>query len=772
MNFESWLNKSYPDFSEEAARKVLQYFEEGANIAFIAAYRSHELQGLTTEQIEHIAIAREKWIQLEKRRAQVLGEAQAHPNTSEDLKKLLAETTELSELEDHFLSLKPKKKTKALLAKEAGLQELADWIWNCGHGTESPKEGQTLEIWAHTFRNDAKGITTAEAAIQGATDILVERLSENPELRKAVRKSLIENGFILTQKTEKAKPNSRYERYFDSEESISQLLQPENSFRYFTIRRGWIEEELSMKIGGEKADKNFEHRLLELFEKEACTVPDFSGSDLLKKAAQTAFKTYTLPALEAEVHRRLREISDEISVMRFSENLRNLLLSPAFGRKPVMGIDPSLKMGSKAAVIDASGKLLGISVLNLSSEDEQQKAKNSFLELVKLAPLEAIAVGNGHYGRETEIFIRKALKEANLTIPTIRINEAGSRAYSSSESAKQEFPSLDPAMRGAISIARRLQDPLLEIAKIEPWELEVGYTQHDVNQGLLKSILESSVSECLLKVGVDANTVPKEILRYIPGFNPQLTQALLDLRATTPLRSREDLKTIPGFNDKIFTYASPYFRFAESPNPLDKTAIHPELYPLIEKLTTRLGKPVDTFFGSSVSQIEKETEVATAVGQAVWGDILDQFEMAGLDARGKLEWQPFRNDIFKLEDVKVGFECTGIVTNVTKFGAFIDIGINQDGLVHLTQLSQQHVKDPRDVVKPGDRVNVRVIDISHSKKQLALSMKPPQTQARHQGKRRNQQVQQKPNYNKKPARPKFTNNPFAAALSGLKLPKK
>lgn len=768
MNFESWLNKSLPDISEEVARKVLSYFDEGANIAFIAAYRNHELQGLTTEQIEHIAISREKWQQLEKRRAQILAEANANPNTTEEIKKLLTETTELSELEDHFLSLKPKKKTKAMLAKEAGLEELANWIWNCGHGIDTPKEGQTLEIWAYTFRNEAKGIDTAEAAINGASDIIVERLSENPELRKAVRKNITENGFILTQKTEKAKPNSRYERFFDSEESIAQMLLPENSFRYFTIRRGWIEEELSMKIGGEKADTHFESRLLELFEKEACTVPDFSGSALLKKAAFTALKTYTLPAIETETHRRLREISDEISVMRFSENLRNLLLSPPFGRKPVMGIDPSLKMGSKAAVIDSSGKLLGISVLNLANEEEQQKSKTLLLELIKLAPLEAIAVGNGHFGRETEIFVRKILKEASLTIPTIRINEAGSRAYATSEAAKQEFPSLDPAMRGAISIARRFQDPLLEIAKVDPWELEVGYTQHDVNQSLLKKILENSVSECLLKVGVDANTIPKEILRFIPGFDEAMMQAFLQMRTTNPFKSREDLKKVPGMTDKIFTFAAPYFRFAESTTPLDKTAIHPELYPAIEKLCTRLGKPVDTFFGNSVSQIEKETEVAQTLGESVWGDILDQFEMAGQDVRGKLEWQPFRNDIFKLEDVKIGFECTGIVTNVAKFGAFVDIGINQDGLVHLSQLSKQFVKDPRDVIKPGDRVNVRVIDISLSKKQLALSMKPQETRVRHVGKRRNIKAQERP---KKQPKPKFTNNAFAAALSGLKIKK-
>ncbi|MGE0126542.1 MAG: Tex family protein [Blastocatellales bacterium] len=724
MTFETWFQSIHADIPVNSANAVLSLTGEGATVPFIARYRKEQTGAIDEVAIQNVIDAKERWDEIIKRQTFIVEEIERQGKLTDELKDKILSTFNLDSLEDIYLPYKQKRKTKATIAKEAGLEPFANWIWDCGHGLATPEPGQTLEVFALAFYNAEKNINDAEAAISGAQDILTERLSETQELREFTRKTTFERAAAKSAKAEKAKEHSKYERYFDYFEPVESLLKPENSHRYLAMRRGWMEEELTLTIGGAPEDAAYDEILLARFESEACSAPDSPGAELLHRAARLALKAYVLPSIENEVHRQLKEIADEAAIKVFAENVRKLLLAAPFGSKAVLGVDPGIRTGCKLAVIDDSGKFLASNVIYLQSKNDQENAKKMLGAVAQNANLRAIAVGNGTAGRETESFIRETLKELELKIPVVMVNESGASVYSASQAAREEFPELDVTVRGAISIARRLQDPLAELVKIDPKSIGVGQYQHDVSQPALKKSLDLVVDLCVNAVGVNLNTASYHLLEHVSGIGPAMAKKIVEHRAANGLfTSRQQLLDIPRFSKKTFEQAAGFLRIPAAEHPLDNTGVHPERYPALESLAAKLGKNVAELTGSGVELIKQSEDFKSEVGEFTFADIVTELAKPGRDPREEFSAFAYREDIHEIKDLQPGMTCPGIVTNVTNFGAFVDIGVHQDGLVHISQLSNRFVKDPRDVVNPGDRVTVRVIEVNLEKNQIALSMK-------------------------------------------------
>lgn len=781
MNFENWLQQTVPNIPVLSALAVLKLTEQGATIPFIARYRKEQTNNLDEVKIQNVIEKKEEWDNVIKRQSFIVTEIESQGKLTPELKSKILSTFDLTFLEDIYLPFKKKKKTKATLAKEAGLEPLANWIWNCGHGLETPQPGQTLDIWAFTFRNEEKGITEAAQAIKGAQDILVERIAEIQELRQFVRKQLVENGFAKTGKGSKIKPNSKYEKYFESQELIKHLLLPQNSHRYLAMRRGWIEEELTLEFGGDPKDPQFDASLVEAFEKSAVTISDSPGTEVLLNAARIAYKAYVRTSIDNEIHKTLKAVGDEMAIKVFSENVKKLLLASPFGSRAVLAIDPGIRTGCKMALIDDSGKYLGSAVLHLQTDEEKEKSKTLLLEIMKAHPLKAIAVGNGTAGRETEIYVRQLIKENGLTIPVVSVNEAGASVYSASEVAREEFPELDVTVRGAISIARRLQDPLAELVKIDPKSIGVGQYQHDISPHSLKRSLDWVVDSCVNSVGVNLNTASYHLLSHVSGIGEALAKHIVNHRSEQGLfKSKKALLEVPHFSEKTFEQAAGFLRIPEAENPLDNTGVHPERYPALESSSHRLKKEIKDFTGSGAVTLREDKVLIEEIGQFTLEDIIKELEKPGRDPRETFVPFSFREDIFELKDLKPGLSCPGIVTNVTNFGAFVDIGVHQDGLVHISQLANRFVDDPQKVVSPGDRVTVRVLEVNIEKKQISLSMKPeapprpapaprPEGQKQFHAKKQFQSNGKRPErpQPQRPPKPAFRNDAFSA-LAALK----
>ncbi len=786
MTFETWFQSLHAGIPINSALAVLRLTDEGATVPFIARYRKEQTGNLDEVAIQQSIDAKERWDEIIKRQSFIVEEIERQGKLTDELKGRILTAFNLDSLEDIYLPYKQKRKTKATVAREAGLEPFADWIWNCGHGAETPQPGQTLELFALAFFNAEKNITDAAAAISGAQDILTERLAETPELREHTRKTVFERGAVKTGKAEKAKPHSKYERYFDYHEPVASLLRPENSHRYLAMRRGWMEEELALNVGGYTgegaADENYDAALTGRFEHAACTVPAAPGADVLLKAARLALKAYVLPSIETEVHRALKDVADEAAIKVFAENVRRLLLAAPFGPKAVLGVDPGIRTGCKLAVVDDSGKYVASTVMHLQSKGEQEHARKLLGEIVRNGHIRAIAVGNGTAGRETESFVREVMKEAGLTVPVVMVNESGASVYSASEAAREEFPELDVTVRGAISIARRLQDPLAELVRIDPKSIGVGQYQHDVSQSALKKGLDLVVDSCVNSVGVNLNTASYHLLEHVSGIGPAMARKITEHRNTKGLfTSRQQLLEIPRFSKKAFEQAAGFLRIPGSSHPLDNTGVHPERYAQLEALAARLGRDVKDLTGSGVALVRESPEFRAEVGEFTFADIVQELAKPGRDPREEFSAFAFREDIHTLADLKPGLSCPGIVTNVTNFGAFVDIGVHQDGLVHISQLADRFVKDPRDVVNPGDRVTVRVLEVNLEKNQIALTMKkaarneaeaagPKSAERQAAGQHRPPQSRGREPKRRDDDRPSSGgfNNPFAEALAKLK----
>ncbi len=723
-SFESWFGAQHPQIPLAGALATLKLAGEGATVPFIARYRKEQTGKLDEVAIQAVVDAKERWDLVIQRQQFIVGEIERQKKLTPELKERLLSTFDFDVLEDLYLPFKQKRKTKAALAKEAGIGGLADWIWNCGHGTETPQPGQTLELWAFTFRNPEKEFPDVPAVLQGAVDILTERLAESAELRQLVRERTFEKGHVRSKKAEKAKPNSKYDRYFDYHEPIAALRKPENSHRYLALRRGWLEEELSVGVGAPPGDEAHDAALTAAFEAAACSVPESVGAELLQKAARLALRGHVLPSIENEVHRELKEAADAVAIRVFAENLRQLLLASPFGAKAVLGVDPGLRTGCKLAVVDDGGRFLATEVIHLQSEPSRERAKALLGEVLGKVSVRAIAVGNGTAGRETEAFLREAVAALGHKTPVVMVSESGASVYSASEAAREEFPELDLTVRGAISIARRLQDPLAELVKIEPKSIGVGQYQHDVSTTALKRSLDHVVESCVNQVGVNLNTASYHLLSHVSGIGPSMAKSIAEYRGVKGLfKSRADLLSIPRFSKKAYEQAAGFLRIPDGASPLDNTGVHPERYAVLERLASRLGRRVDELVGPGAQLVRDDAVFRDEVGPFTCDDIVKELERPGRDPRDEFVPFQYREDVHTLADLKPGMECPGIVTNVTNFGAFVDIGVHQDGLVHISQLSDTFVKDPHEVVKPGMRVSVRVIEVNLGKNQIALAMK-------------------------------------------------
>jgi len=716
QTLNSYIAKRVPGVQGRSIDAVLALHAEGATVPFMARYRKEKTGNLDEVQIRNVLEAHEDHNTIVQRRDFVLKEIEKQGNLNADLKKALESSWDLNEIEEIYRPFKKKKKTKATLAREGGLAPLADWIWALSHG--EVKDETTLEVKAKEFISAAKGFATYDEALRGAQHILVEKLSNDPGLRGKVRDEIYNQGKLKSARTAEFKAHSKFEMYQDFTEAIKSLDSRKASHRYLALRRGWQEGELKVTIECDEAG------LQKTFEAAAITAPS-QATEFMKETCKTALTVHVIPSLGNELHSQMKERADLDAIQVFAENVRRVLMSSPFGAKVVLGLDPGLRTGCKVALIDRNSGFVSHTVLHIQGEEAQKQAKTLFSEALQKIKIDAIAVGNGTGGREAEAFVRGVLKEINAEIPVIMISESGASVYSASDVAREEFPELDVTVRGAISIARRLQDPLAELVKIEPKSIGVGQYQHDVNQTRLKKSLHEVVESCVNQVGVDLNTASSSLLQYVSGIGPATAKNIIEYRKKTGgFKERDELLKVPQFSSKVYEQSAGFLRISDGKVVLDRTGIHPERYSAVREMASEAGLTVPSLIGGGSEKLKPLREKwAKLIGEFTFDDIIKELEKPGRDPRDPFKVFQYREDVHELKDLKGGMICPGIVTNVTNFGAFVDIGVHQDGLVHISELSHQFVDDPRKVVSPGDQVQVKVLAVDLDKSQISLSLK-------------------------------------------------
>ena len=691
---------------------VARLLLEGSTIPFIARYRKEATGNLDEVQIGKIQERLEYARELEERRGTILDSIASQGKLTEELKARLLACTTKNALEDLYLPFKPKRRTRAMIAREKGLEPLAELILQQPVGTK-PEEA------ARAYIDAEKKVASAEEALSGARDIVAEIVSENAAVRTHVRQVFAAQGVIVSEAVKEAtREPTKFEQYYDFKGKAAEMP----SHRYLAIRRGENEGVLkrSFLVEGEP---------VLAWLAETLKVNERSPfATHLKAAIEDSYKRLIAPAVETDVSVDLKMRADREAVEIFAKNLRNLLLAAPLGGRPVIAVDPGIRTGCKVAALDGTGKFLANTTLYLSQgERAEMEARIDLAKLIARCQPAAIAVGNGTAGRETESFVRETLKKANLkSIMVIQVNESGASIYSASEVAREEFPDLDVTVRGAISIGRRLQDPLAELVKIDPKSIGVGQYQHDVHQPLLGQKLEDVVVSCVNHVGVELNTASAFLLARVSGVGASLARKIVAYRDKAgAFTSRAGLLKVPGLGPKAFEQAAGFLRLREGDHPLDASAVHPERYALVEKMAGDLGVALKDLVGSKelADKIDVRRYVSAEVGEPTLRDIVNELKKPGRDPRETFEAPCFRDDVNTLEDLKPGMELMGIVTNVTAFGAFVDIGVHQDGLVHVSALADRYVSDPAEVVQAGDRIKVWVIEVDIPRKRIALSAK-------------------------------------------------
>ncbi|MBA4496003.1 Tex family protein [Paenactinomyces guangxiensis] len=687
----------------------VELMEEGNTIPFIARYRKERTGELDEEQLREIEERFQYLSQLNKRKEEIIRLIDDQGKLTDELKQKIDQSTRLQELEDLYLPYRPKRKTRASIAKEKGLEPLAKQLLRL-------TDEQEIEETASEYINEELGVETAEMALQGAMDILAEELSEDAEIRKWVREYTWKTG-LLVSKAKDPEQRSVYEMYYDYSEPVHKMP----SHRVLAVNRGEREEILKVKITVE------EEPILRRLEKWFPSRPH----TFLKQAAQDSYKRLIAPSIEREVHAAMTEQAEEQAIHIFAENLRHLLLQPPIPGKMVLGVDPAYRTGCKLAVVDDTGKLLHVDVIYPTPpQNKIGESKQKVLDLLAQYPIEIVAIGNGTASRETESFIAGVIKEANRPIHYVIVNEAGASVYSASKLAKEEFPDLDAARRSAVSIARRLQDPLAELVKIDPKSVGVGQYQHDVSQKKLSESLTNVVESAVNYVGVDVNTASPALLQYVSGVSASVAKNIVKRREDVGrFKSRDELKEVPRLGAKTYEQCIGFLRINEGGNPLDKTPIHPESYSVVKQLLTLLGMTADQIGTEECNQRLRQLNVEETAQKCNCGvptlrDIIEALLRPGRDPREELPAPLLRSDVLKIEDLHVGMHLQGTVRNVVDFGAFVDIGLKNDGLVHISKMSEKFVKNPMDVVTVGDIVDVWVINVDVERERVGLSMLP------------------------------------------------
>lgn len=714
---------------------TIQLLDEGATIPFIARYRKELTEGLDEVQIARIRDEVEQLRELNKRREAILKSIEEQGKLTEELRQAIMAAESLSTLEDLYLPYRPKRRTKATVAREKGLEPLAQKIYE-----QDPHDAP--EQLAAAFVDTEKGVQSIEDALEGARHIIAEWVNESAEVRSQLRQLFEQEAFIYSRVIKgKEETGKKFRDYFDWQEPLKDIP----SHRLLAIRRGETEGILSVSI--EPDEPTAIHTIERLLLKNQSP-----AATQVRMAIADAYKRLIQPSLETEMRLASKQRADEEAIRVFAQNLRELLLASPFGEKRVLAIDPGYRTGCKVVVINEHGHLLDDDVIYPNEPQKQTKeAAITIQKLCKTYRIEAIAVGNGTASRETEQFVR------SLNLPGVQVvvvNESGASIYSASKVAREEFPDKDVTVRGAVSIGRRLQDPLAELVKIDPRSIGVGQYQHDVDQKALKKTLDDVVISCVSAVGVELNTASKQLLSYVSGLNERLAENIINYRQQHGgFRSREELKRVPGIGPKTFELSAGFLRIRNGEHPLDASAVHPEAYHIVERMAKDLGCTIQQLMQdeSLRQQIDLNQYVSDHVGLPTLLDIMQELAKPGRDPRQTFDSFQFNEHVHKIEDLKPGMWLPGIVTNVTQFGAFVDIGVHQDGLVHISELSEHYVSNPAQVVKVHQKVQVRVLEVDLERKRISLSMLPEKKEHTKQEKRSARNKPNKPSHTK-PAR--------------------
>ena len=693
--------------SEKQVYATAHLLEDGGTIPFIARYRKEATGSLDEVAVGAIRDRLHHLRELDKRREAIAKSLEDRGLLTEELSKKLRAAETISVLEDIYLPFRPKRRTRATIARERGLQPLADLIMK--QDAIDPLQEAAL------FIDKEKGVETPEDSLQGARDIIAEHVSEEQTARATIRELFTARGSIKTKVVNgKAEDALKYKDYFDWEEPVRKIP----SHRLLAMMRGEKEAYLTVHIRPD------EKEALVLLEDYFITNGN-AASEQVQMAVVDGYKRLLAPSMETEIRSASKKKADEEAIRVFAENLRQLLLAPPLGQKRVMAIDPGFRTGCKVVCLDSQGKLLqNTTVYPHEPQRKRDESAGIIRNLCERYRIEMIAVGNGTAGRETESFIRTLQLPGDCAV--IMVSENGASVYSASEVAREEFPDHDVTVRGAVSIGRRLMDPLAELVKIEPKAIGVGQYQHDVDQKLLKEKLDDVVESCVNKVGVELNTSSKQLLSYVSGLGPKRAQAIMDYRdAQGPFGSRAELKKVSGLGKKAFEQAAGFLRIRDGANPLDASAVHPESYGIVEQMARDLNCSVrDLMQDETVrAQIDLKRYVSTSTGLPTLRDIMVELAKPGRDPRETFKQFSFAEEVSTMEDLKAGMKLPGIVTNITNFGAFVDIGVHQDGLVHVSELSDRFVKDPAEVIKLHQQVQVTVLSVDLARKRIGLSMK-------------------------------------------------
>ena len=694
--------------TEEQVQNTLNLLETGATIPFISRYRKEATGSLDEVQIGEIKDLYAKWLELDKRRAAILDSIAEQGKLTPELRQQIEQAESMSVLEDLYLPYRPKRKTRASVAVEKGLQPLSKLLW--------AQRQLDLHREAARFVNPEKGVSSVEEALAGARDIIAEKISENPNIRARLRDTFLRYSRISTQQIpDKIDEDEKYRIYYKSEESLAKAP----SHRILAMFRGEDEGILRVHIAPDE-----ERTLADL--KRRIVKNNSNSAQQVWMATTDSYKRLLQPQMETEMRKFYKEKADKEAISVFTKNARQLLLAAPLGQVTTLAIDPGFRTGCKVVILDPQGKLLYNETIYPHPPVAQYKlASDKLKRLVLQYKVDAIAIGNGTAGRETENFVRHIPFERD--VKAFMVNESGASVYSASPVAREEFPNYDVTVRGAVSIGRRLMDPLAELVKIDPKSIGVGQYQHDVNQKMLQESLQTTVESCVNYVGVELNTASKQLLSYVSGVGPSLAQNIVDYRNENgAFASREALKKVPRFGAKAFQQAAGFLRIRGAENPLDASAVHPESYSVVSKMAADLDCSVADLMANKQlrQQIKLKNYISKTVGMPTLQDIMNELDKPGRDPRTQFEMFEFDKNVHTINDLTIGMVLPGIITNITNFGCFVDIGVHQDGLIHISRLSDRRISDPSEVVHLNQKVMVRVENVEIDRKRISLSLEP------------------------------------------------
>jgi protein Tex len=694
---------------------ALDLWLEGGTVPFIARYRKEQTGSLDEVQLRDIFERYTYLDEISKRKEKILEEIAGQGKLTDELQAKIANCFNKTELEDLYLPYKPKRRTRATIAREKGLESLATWI----EANNVPQVSTVnLAAEANKYVDPSKGVEDTESALAGAADILAEQIADEAQIRAYLREYFFKQGVFVSQiKDEHPEGSTKYEMYRNYSYSVSKIP-PHN---VLALYRGETEGVLSIDIAFDESE------VLAYLEKQKIKTRASSIKEFYQTMLKDAFNRLLKPSLIREVRSDRKDYADLESIQTFEANLRNLLLASPAGMKPTLAVDPGFRTGCKMVVLADTGKYLAYQAIYPHSGANQRKeAAKIIIDFISKYQIKLIAIGNGTASRETDQFIGEVLQQVESKPIKVIVNESGASIYSASEVAREEFPDLDITVRGAISIGRRLQDPLAELVKIDPKSIGVGQYQHDVNQKLLKQKLESTVESCVNYVGVDLNTASKELLTFVSGISSTIANNIVNYRHEQgAFKNRKELLKVTKLGKKTFEQAAGFLRIRNGTNPLDNTAVHPESYSVIEQIAKSLNVPLKqiTQVGENLTNLDLKQFITEETGLLTLQDAIKELEKPGRDPREQFQYATFQEGISEISDLTPGMILEGVVTNVVNFGAFVDIGVHQDGLVHISQLCDRFVSDPNEIVKVGQVVKVKVLEVNEKLKRIGLSMK-------------------------------------------------